>query len=106
MAEIIDIQEVLAVISDLSEGIEFSIAFVRAHQGSGGPKGSIKFVEHCRRGFRRRKVSTTAKKGKSSGKVPVHKLNGTLPMVEVVTDRMISVRISHIIEFNKFKVKH
>lgn len=97
MAEEISISEVLA---HMDSGQSFSIAWVRAHNGSGGAKGSIKTI-NARKGTRRSKRKTTSVTNTQS-----FKKSRQIPLVELSTGALMTPKISHLIAFNEQRIRH
>lgn len=105
----IDANEMLALIEQASSITEFSLEFVRSRDGRGGPKGSIKSIDRARKGYPKgkRQKSPSPKITAGSKRRPLHKVNATLPIVDMSEpDQILSVRLAHIISFNKYKVRH
>lgn len=82
-----------------SEGRVFVIRFVRA---TGPTRGSIKTITKAIKGGAIREVSSTPS-GRSKS---LHKDAYTLPITDLDTGEYQSPLISHIIQFNQFKVRH
>lgn len=94
----ISIQQVLSEINEgASEGRVFVICFVRA---TGKERGSIKTVTKAIKGGPTREV-TPPKYSRS-----LHKDQYTLPVTDLETGEYLSPIISHIIQYNQFKVRH
>lgn len=100
----ISIQEVLAQMSsDGESGKTFAIRFVRS---SGSKKGSIATVSKCRYG--NTKGFDRANKNKGIYTVvnqSLHTENGTIPLTDTERNRYFTPLISHIRQFNQYKVK-
>lgn len=95
MQKEISIQEVLARMDGAQK--PFLLKFVRATKEK---RGTIKTVAKCLKGAPRRKiVARTRNRG-------LHKQNYTVPVTDLEHEQYLTPLISHIIQFNQFKVKH
>lgn len=92
----ISIQQVLSEIETAPQ--PFLIKFVR---GTGKKRGSIKTVAKAVKGAPKGRIK--ARTGQSIG---LHKERHTIPITDLETNEYLSPLISHIIQFNQFKVFH
>jgi hypothetical protein len=101
--EWINISQVLAEITDDEHaGKTFVIRFVRS---VGKKKGSIKTVAKAVYGAAKRKAQSSAP-ADNTNKPRKHVDAGTIPMTDTETGKYFTPLISHIIEYNNFKVRH
>jgi hypothetical protein len=104
MSSTISIQEVLSYIrSDEGASDTFLIKFVRA---SGKKKGSIKTVAKARYGAVKPKDRGNGMPKPSENTPRLHVDAGTLPMTDTERNSYFTPLISHIIQFNQYKVIH
>lgn len=95
----ISIQEVLAQITATEHnGEDFLLKFIRS---TGKKRGSIKTVAKARKGAPRQK-----RKPGSVNPTTLHKERGTIPITDIETSQYLTVLVSHIIQFNQYKVIH
>lgn len=103
----ISIQEVLAEItSDENAGQTFTLQFVRS---SGKRKGSIAIVAKARygntRGYKKKNTPTINVGGERREK-SLHKEAGTLPLTDTESNTYFTPLISHMLQFNQYKIRH
>lgn len=102
--EWINIASVLAEIADdENAGRSFVIRFVRS---VGKKKGSIKTVVKAVYGAAKRKSQAEKPAVENAFKPRKHVDAGTIPMTDTETGKYFTPLISHIIEYNNFKVRH
>lgn len=92
----ININEVLARME--SEGKPFLLKFIRA---TGQNRGTIKTVAKAVKGAPRR-----ALKKRQRGGGGLHKVNYTVPVTDLEMEQYLTPLISHIIQYNQYKVIH
>ena len=98
----ISIQKVLSEIRSNEEGRPFLLKFVRAKKSANGAKGSHKVIAKALYGR-----SVRVGDGPPSGSRGVHhKTSGTLPITDTETNTYLTPLISHLVQFNSFKIKH
>jgi len=98
----ISIQKVLAEIRSNEEGRPFLLKFVRSNKSKNGEKGSIKTVAKALYG-RSVRIGDSNRKNASSVH---HKSAGTIPITDTETNIYMTPLISHLVQFNSFKIKH
>lgn len=101
-----NISQVLAeIMDDEHTGKTFVIRFVRS---VGKKKGSIKTVAKAVYGAAKRKAQSSAPvdNTNNTNKPRKHVDAGTIPMTDTETGKYFTPLISHIIEYNNFKVRH
>ena len=100
----ISIQEALSRLTTGQDGPTFSLRIVKS---SGKEKGRIVHLARCRYG---KKAGYTSKPRVGRKEQPsdarAHVDNGTLPITDVERNRYLSPLISHIIQYNQYKVIH
>lgn len=92
----ININEVLARME--SESKPFLMKFVRA---TGRARGTIKTVAKGIKGAPRRVLKKRSRGGRG-----LHKVNYTVPITDLENEQYLTPLISHIIQFNQYKVIH
>lgn len=92
----ISINEVLARME--ADAKPFLLKFVRA---TGSKRGSIKTVGKCIKGAPRRALKKRTRGGRG-----LHKVNYTVPVTDLEMEEYLTPLISHITQFNQFKVIH
>lgn len=98
----ISIQKVLAEIRSNEEGKPFLLKFIRAKKSGNGEKGSHKVVAKALYGR-----SVRLGDGSPTGARGVHhKTSGTIPITDTETNQYLTLLISHLVQFNSFKIKH
>jgi hypothetical protein len=103
----ISVQAMLNVIRDPDMAERpFLIKFVRSRGSKAGPKGSIKTVAKAGYGKPASPDRKKQKKSFTARKKGLHTEKGTLPIYDLETGRYLSPLISHIIQFNQYKVIH
>jgi hypothetical protein len=101
----IHISEVLADMETVAEDgklYTFSLSFVRANKGGGGPRGSIKTVDIAA------KFTRPHRRAKTSSDEPAwqFKHHDAIPIQDVRRNILITPKYTHIIEYNGKKVIH
>lgn len=97
----ISIQKVLAEIRSNEEGKPFLLKFIRSKKSANGAKGSFKVVAKSLYGR-----SVRVGDGDSGSRGVHHKTAGTIPITDTETNQYLTPLISHLVQFNSFKIKH
>ena len=84
------------------EGRPFLLKFIRATKSKNGAKGSYKTVAKALYG-RSVRVGDGIKKNSTSVH---HKSAGTIPITDTETNTYMTPKISHLVQFNSFTIKH
>jgi len=100
----ISISEVLALIKGAGEEETFALKIVRS---TGKAKGSIGFYPRVRYGKPRDRGAAARKAARNGDPPPwLHTDRGTIPLTDTDRNRYIAPLISHIIQYNQYRVRH